>query len=123
MPDLLTNPRVAEALKQGYSLDDIKQYALEEYATNVSGGMSDEDARAHMFKQYGLQSSVTRDTASRGAFLQDLVFSPFDETTQNQNKADAPNSGAGASGPDTNSSGIPSAASPDSTPNARKPRQ
>ena len=67
MPDMLTNPRVAEALKQGYSLDDIKQYALEEYSTNVSGGMSDEDARAHMFKQYGLQSSVTRDTASRGA--------------------------------------------------------
>ena len=83
MPDLLTNPRVAEVLKQGYSLDDIKQYALEEYATNVSGGMSDEDARSHMFKQYGLQSSVTRDTASRGVFFQDLVFSPFDETTQN----------------------------------------
>ena len=123
MPDMLTNPRVAEALKQGYSLEDIKQYAVEEYSTNVANGMSDEDARAHMFKQYGLQSSVTRDTASRGAFLQDLVFSPFDETTQNQNKADAPNSGAGASSPDSNSSGIPSATSPNSTPNAKKPRQ
>ena len=123
MPDLLTTPRVAEALKNGYSLEEVKQFATEEYKTNVAGGMSDEDARAHLFKQYGLQSSVNRDTASRGAFLQDLVFSPFDETSQNQNKADTPNSGAGASSPEGNSSGIPSATSPNSTPNAKKPRQ
>lgn len=68
--------------------------------------MSDEDARAGMFKQYGAPVFVTRDTVSRGVFLQDLVFfSPFDETTQNQNKLMCLILEQVVSSPDSNSSG------------------
>lgn len=78
MDDLLYNPHVQQALKQGYSLQEVKQFAIDDYNMKVDHGMPEDEAREYLKRTYGLATGSSVEDADRSQYLTELLFMPVE---------------------------------------------
>lgn len=96
---MLYNKDVQEALAAGYSLDDIRQTAIEEYNEVIALGYDVKEARAVLKDTYGLSVGTTKEDLNDAQFIAALTFSPNEEissdsvTSFNATKTETQNKG------------------------------
>lgn len=78
---MLYNKDVQEALAAGYSLDDIRRVAIEEYNEVLAQGFDVKDAREALKETYGLTVGTTKEDLDEAQFIAALTFSPIEETS------------------------------------------
>lgn len=78
---MLYNKDVQEALAAGYSLEDIRQTAIEEYNEVLAAGYDVKDAREALKETYGLSVGTTKQDLDDAQFLAALTFMPNEEAS------------------------------------------
>ena len=78
---MMYNERVQQALAQGYSIDDVKQYATEQYYKRLDSGMAPADAKAYLKNTFGLLAGSEPDDKDRSQFFTSLAFAPVEQAT------------------------------------------
>lgn len=83
---MMYNERVQRAIAQGYTVDEIKQYAADQYYTRLDQGMSPADAKAYLKDTFGLLAGAEPDDMDRSEFFTSLAFMPMEEPGANTTK-------------------------------------
>lgn len=87
---MIYNKEVQEALAAGYSLDEIKSLAVDEYNEAIAAGYDRREVRAELFNAYGLSAGTTQQDLNDAQYLAALMFQPLEEgTSENEKSANA----------------------------------
>lgn len=73
---MMYNERVQQAIAQGYTIDEIKQYAVDQYYTRLDKGMAPADAKNYLKDTFGLLAGAEPDDMDRSEFFTSLAFMP-----------------------------------------------
>lgn len=84
---MMYNERVQQAIAQGYTVDEIKQYAADQYYTRLDQGMSPADAKTYLKDTFGLLAGAEPDDMDRSEFFTSLAFMPMEEPGANITKS------------------------------------
>lgn len=79
MNNIIYRPGVMAALSQGYTLDEVKDFAISKWNQLQERGKTREEANAYLYDKFGLKSQTTTGDADRAEFISGLMFEPFEE--------------------------------------------
>lgn len=88
---MIYNKDVQEALAAGYSLDDIKSVAIQEYNEAIEAGYDRKDVRDVLYETYGLRPGTTQQDLDDAQYIAALMFTPLEDTSSETEKT--PNAG------------------------------
>lgn len=88
---MIYNKDVQEALAAGYSLDDIKGVAIQEYNEAIEAGYDRKDVRDVLYETYGLRPGTTQQDLDDAQYIAALMFTPLEDTSSETEKT--PNAG------------------------------
>lgn len=87
---MIYNKDVQEALAAGYSLDDIKNVAIQEYNEAIDAGYDRKVVREILYDTYGLSVGTSQQDLDDAQYTAALMFTPLEEeVSDSENKFNA----------------------------------